>query len=104
MSQPPPYDWKHEGVFADADGAAVRPYDDVVLTRDIPIEGDDAGPYRVPAGTIATVLFFQSEADGVADLECYRPEDSFSFGFEETRRLRLHIRNEDKYPGERADA
>ena len=94
----PPYEWKQEGVFLDADGKEVRAYDDVLLTRDILIENDPNAKYTIPAGTAATVLFFQSERDGVAELECYWPEDSFSFGFEETRRLKLHQCNEDKWP------
>lgn len=97
MIRPPEYEWLHDGAFTDADGASVRPYDDVVLLDEIPIEGDDAGPYRIPAGTIGTVLFFQQEDDGVADLECYWPAGGFSFGFAQTRRLRLHQRGEDKY-------
>lgn len=94
----PEYEWLQEGDFADADGNRVRAYDDVVLLRDIAIERDEDGPYRIPAGTTATVLFLQREADGFADLECYWPDDSFSLGTEQTQWLRLHLRAEDKYP------
>lgn len=100
MSGVPEYVWLHEGVFKDADGEAVRPYDDVKLTREVSGECKNHHPIRIPSGTLATVLLFQSEADGVAQLECYWPADSFSFCIERTDRLRFSRRAEDKALGD----
>lgn len=94
----PQYEWRQDGTFLDIDGSSVRAYDDVLLLDEIAIEGDVEGAFVIPAGTVATVLFFQAEADGVAELECYWPENGFSFGFACTNRLRLHMANEQKYP------
>ena len=76
----------------------VRCYDDVVLTRELAVEGGvrTAVP-TVPPGTIATVIFFQAGPPVTAQLECYVGEDAFTFGYEEMRFLRLHMTNEEKY-------
>jgi len=97
-SKLPKYEWRCEGSFAGADGRAVRNYDDVILLTDIPLEGDESSQHRIPAGTIATVLFFQTEPDGYADLECSWPADGFSFGWARTDSVKLHMTTEEKWP------
>lgn len=97
LASRPQYEWRQDGTFSDIDGASVRAYDDVVLLDDIDIEDGDGKLHTIPSGTVATVLFFQAELDGLADLECEWPEDGFSFGFAPTNRLRFHMSNEAKY-------
>src|SRR5579871_4695385 len=88
--------WVQEGAFADADGNSVRAYDDVMLTREIPVEaGVRTQVASVPAGATGTVLFFVPGIDGVAELEIAVADNAFTFGIEETRRLRLHTTNEE---------
>ena len=92
-------EWTQDGAFAGSDGRSVRCYDDVILSRAIPVDGGvrtDAS--EVPAGTIATVLFYSTGSVGVAQLECYVGDDAFTFGYEELSRLKLHMTNEEKYP------
>ncbi len=91
--------WTQEGVFDDANGVPVRSYDDVTLLREIFPENDPNAAYRVPAGTTATVLFFAPKPDGIAQLELdWYPDQAIVLGYEEQRFLRLHMRNEVKYP------
>ena len=93
-------EWTQNGAFAGSDGRLVRCYDDVILSRSIPVEGGvrtDAS--EVPPGTICTVLFYSTGPIGVAWLECDVGGDGFAFGFEEISQLRLHMTIEEKYPG-----
>jgi hypothetical protein len=90
--------WVQEGSFEGTDGHRVRAYDDVVLTREIPVrDGVRTTVASVPAGTVGTVLFFVPGPTGLAELEL-NVLGGFAFGIEETRRLRLHQTNEEKYP------
>ncbi|MDP3803689.1 hypothetical protein [Brevundimonas sp.] len=90
--------WTQDGAFAGSDGRAVRCYDDVVLSRAIPVDGGvGTAVDEVPAGTVGTVLFYSTGPVGVAQLECYVGDDAFTFGYEELSRLKLHMTNEEKY-------
>jgi hypothetical protein len=82
-------EWTQDGVFMDADGVPVSAYQDVVLLREIPIELSEDGPYRIPAGTQATVLMFVPGHGGVAQLECHWPEGTWQIGYEKTSQLRF---------------
>ena len=88
-----------DGSFTGADGKAIKDYDDVLLTRPVPVtggarwKGGDAQP-----GCVATVLMFSAGVRGVAQLECYCEPDGFAFGWEETSHLRLHKTTEEKWP------
>ncbi|GEM_PF-1795505 len=90
--------WTQDGAFQDADGKAVRAYDDVVLLRAIAPENDPQAAYDVPVGTTGTVLFFSERPDGVAQLELYWRPEAVVLGYEDQRYLRLHMTNEEKYP------
>jgi hypothetical protein len=91
-------EWTQDGSFEGTDGRPVRAYDDVVLFREIEVEGGfKTNVETVPIGTIATVLFFTPGPDGIAQLECYVGEEGFTFGYCETNLLRLHMTNEEKY-------
>lgn len=90
--------WTQDGTFLDADGVAVCAYDDVSLLKAIPIEGDESSDYRVPVGTIGTVLFHSGDTGGCLQLELYWPEGSFVFGYCTPGDVRLHMTNEQKYP------
>ena len=85
--------------FVSADGNSVKDYDDVLLTRPVPVfagvrwAGGDAQP-----GCLATVLMFSTGPRGVAQLECYCEPDGFAFGWEETCHLRLYKNTEEKWP------
>ncbi len=92
-------DWTQEGAFTGSDGRSVRCYDDVVLSRTIPVDsGVRTDVDEVPPGTVGTVLFYSTGPVGVAQLECYVGEDAFTFGYEELSKLKLHMTNEEKYP------
>ncbi len=92
-------DWTQDGAFIGSDGRPVRCYDDVVLSRPIPVEGGvRTDVTEVPAGTTGTVLFYSRGPVGIAQLECDVGEDAFAFGYEELWRLKLHMTNEEKYP------
>jgi len=91
-------EWTQEGAFIGSDGRSVRCYDDIILSRAIPVDGGvRTAVGEVPGGTIATVLFYSTGPVGVAQLECYVGEDAFTFGYEELSRLKLHMTNEEKY-------
>ena len=91
-------EWTQDGAFAGSDGHLVRCYDDVILSRSIPVEGGvGTDVEEVPPGTIGTVLFYSTGPVGVAQLECYVGEDAFTFGYEELSKLKLHMTNEEKY-------
>jgi hypothetical protein len=88
-----------EGAFTGSDGRSVRCYDDVVLSRTVPVDGGVRTDVdEVPPGTVGTVLFYSTGPIGVAQLECYVGEDAFTFGYEELSKLKLHMTNEEKYP------
>jgi hypothetical protein len=88
-----------EGAFTGSDGLSVRCYDDVVLSRTVPVDGGVRTDVdEVPPGTVGTVLFYSTGPIGVAQLECYVGEDAFTFGYEELSKLKLHMTNEEKYP------
>lgn len=92
-------EWTQDGAFAGSDGRLVRCYDDVILSRAIPVDGGvQTEVDEVPSGTIGTVLFYSTGPIGVAQLECYVGEDGFTFGYEELSKLKLHMTNEEKYP------
>jgi hypothetical protein len=92
-------EWTQDGTFIGADGRPVRCYDDVVLSRPIPVSGGVGTEVaEVPAGTICTVLFYSLGPVGAAQLECDVGEDAFTFGYEELAHLSLHMTNEEKYP------
>ncbi len=94
-----PEEWTQDGTFAGSDGRPVRCYDDVILSRAIPVDGGVRTDLNeVPSGTIATVLFYSTGSIRLAQLECYVGEDAFTFGYEELSRLKLHMTNEEKYP------
>ena len=101
--RPPPRDieseeWTQDGSFIGSDGRPIRCYDDVVLSRSIPVEGGVRTELEdVPSGTIWTVLFYSTGPVGLAQLECYVGEDAFTFGYEELSKLKLHMTNEEKY-------
>jgi hypothetical protein len=91
--------WRQDVSFVGADGRDVRCYDDVALARPLAVEGGvGTDVSEVPAGTIATVLFVIGDDKELAQLECYVGETAFTFGYEETRFLALHMTNEEKYP------
>ncbi len=91
-------EWTQDGAFAGSDGRLVRCYDDVILSRSIPVEGGAGTDVEeVPPGTIGTVLFYSTGPVGVAQLECYVGEDAFTFGYEKLSKLKLHMTNEEKY-------
>ncbi len=85
--------------FTDADGTSVKTYDDVLLTRSVPVSSGarwtdgDAKP-----GCLATVILFTEDPHSVAYLECYCEPDGFAFGWEETSHLKLHRTTEEKWP------
>lgn len=92
-------EWTQEGAFVGADGRVVRCYDDVVLSRSIPVEvvsGDFVGD--APAGTVGTVLFYSKGPVGVAQLELDIESNPMIIAHEELSRLSLHMTNEEKYP------
>jgi len=91
-------EWTQEGAFFGGDGRPVRCYDDVVLSRPIPVEvdiGDFAGD--APKGTIGTVLFYSKGPVGVAQLELKLDNQPMIIAYEELSRLSLHMTNEQKY-------
>jgi len=90
--------WTQTGAFPDADGVAVRAYDDVAILKPALLENDPASAHVVPAGTIGTVLFHCGDATGVLQLELYWPEGSFVFGYARPQDVRLHQTSEQKYP------
>ena len=91
--------WQQDVSFVGTDGRDVRCYDDVVLARPLAVEdGVGTDVSEVPAGTVATVLFVIGDEKELAQLECYVGETAFTFGYEETRFLTLHMTNEEKYP------
>ena len=91
--------WTQDGAFAGSDGRPVRCYDDVILSRSIPVDGGvGTAVSEVPPGTICTVLFYSTGPVGVAQLECYVGEHGFTFGYEEISKLQLHMTGDEKYP------
>jgi hypothetical protein len=92
--------WTQDGAFSGADGKSIRAYDDVALLREAPIESSqfETKLKTAPAGTTGTVLFFTPGPDGVAQLELNLDAQGLCFAIEETRFLRLHMTNEEKYP------
>jgi hypothetical protein len=86
------------GGFADGDGKFVRVYDDIELSRPIPVSGGNPGDAsEVGAGTICTVLGYTQGVRPIAHLECSVGGSAFAFGFEELNRLKLHKTSEEKY-------
>ncbi len=85
--------------FVGADCRFIKEYDDVLLTRPVPVangacwEGGDAQP-----GCVATVLMFSTGARGIAQLECCGEPGGFAFAWEETSYLKLHRTTEEKWP------
>ncbi len=92
-------EWTQDGAFVGSDGRPVRCYDDIILSRAIPVdEGFGTDVQRVEEGTICTVLFYSLRPVGMAQLECYVGKGAPIFGYEEISHLRLHMTNEEKYP------
>ena len=89
--------WTQDGDFPDVDGTRVRAYDDVILLRETLSE--DGFGIKVPAGTIATVLFHCGDGAGLLQLEVYpEPERSgVDIGYARPSQVRLHQTNEQKY-------
>jgi len=85
-------------VFPDAEGAAVRAYDDVVLLRPTLPDNDANADYVIPAGTIATVLFHGGDAETPLQLEADWPKDGFCIAYSLPSDVKLHTTNEEKYP------
>jgi hypothetical protein len=89
-----------ELIVHDADGSALRAYDDVVLLDDAPVLSigvhPDPAPTTVKKGTRATLLMLLDAESGTWDLECYPSDDSFVFAQQPSSLLRLVQRAKDK--------
>ena len=91
------WDWTQDGTFADAEGSRVRCYDDVALLEPTGSEPDGKGSViMLPEGTSGTVLFFTTGEPCWLQIE-YETE-GVVFGQVEASKVRLHLRNEEKYP------
>jgi hypothetical protein len=89
--------WTQEGTFDDANGVAVRCYDDAALLEEAGSTPDDEGSVIIlPAGTSGTVLFFTTGDPCWLELEY--ETDGMVFGVVEASKTKLHLRNEEKYP------
>ena len=90
-------EWTQDGGFFGSDGRWVRCYDDVILSRPIPVESAvRTNVAEVPAGTICTVLFYSKGPAAKAELECCVGENAFAFGYEEVSALKLFATYEEK--------
>ena len=89
--------WRQDGAFPDAEGAAVRAYDDVVLLKPALPENDFSAAYIIPAGTTATVLFHGGDAETPIQLEADWPENSFCIAYALPADVQLHQTNEQKH-------
>lgn len=90
--------WTQDGTFPDADGAAVRAYDDVVLLEATLPENDPAAAYVVPAGTIGTVLFHGGASTCPLELEMDWSEQACVIAYAMPSAVRLYQTSEQKYP------
>ena len=92
-----PRKWAQESTFADAEGTAVRAYDDIVLLEDWGSEPDANGSIiPLPAGTTGTVLMYTEDAPCMLHVEWEVP--GMVLGFVEAAKTKLYMRNEEKYP------
>jgi len=70
-----------EGPYPDRYGHPLCRYDDVRLSEKLAVELINGSYLTVPAGTLATLLFYVQNGEGeiLAHLEVYPDEDSFGF-------------------------
>jgi hypothetical protein len=89
-----------EYVLRDADGARLRPWDDVVLLDDTPVTGKGTHPEPVPnivcSGTLGTLLFLADEERRVIEIECYPSPNTLLFAEAPASRVRLFQTREAK--------
>lgn len=89
-------DWTQSGTFLDAEGNAVRCYDDVALLEATGSEPDGNGSViKLPVGTSGTVLFYSTGEPCWLELE-YETTGAV-FGIVQATKTKLHLRNEEKY-------